>query len=310
MNDAARWPLGVARRQRLAEPLRRRAHDGERVPHLVRDRRRELARAPRASRSAPTRERAASSAAVAGALAPPRLDDVAQEEAEQRERRAEPDRRRAPVTSRPPISKDAPSQTSDSVSTSAEARRRWRRPTSAGDRDERRPHAPERCNRRAGHRADSRPARRPAQRRRSGRTTSVWRPRHTPSRATAMAAAADRGGTPLGLDCPRKEVPHEHCSPHRRRFRSCCAFADLNAYVVWQYGYSGFLELATANAATIAVLVDLTIAPQLRHASGCGATHAGAASPSSPYLAVTALLGSIGPLLYVLINGRKAELPA
>jgi hypothetical protein len=32
----------VARRQRLAEPLGRGAHDGQRVPHLVRDRRREL----------------------------------------------------------------------------------------------------------------------------------------------------------------------------------------------------------------------------------------------------------------------------
>ena len=38
------------------------------------------------------------------------------------------------------------------------------------------------------------------------------------------------------------------------------AFADLNAYVVWQYGYLGFLQLATANSATIAALVDLTIA--------------------------------------------------
>jgi hypothetical protein len=87
------------------------------------------------------------------------------------------------------------------------------------------------------------------------------------------------------------------------------AFADLNAYVVWHYGYSGFLELATANAATIAVLVDLTIALSFisiwmwRDARRRGITVV-------PYLAVTALLGSIGPLLYVLINGRKAELPA
>jgi len=87
------------------------------------------------------------------------------------------------------------------------------------------------------------------------------------------------------------------------------AFADLNFYVVSQYGYSGFLELATANAATIAVLVDLTIALSFisvwmwRDARRRGITVV-------PYLAVTALLGSIGPLLYVLINGRKAELPA
>ena len=87
------------------------------------------------------------------------------------------------------------------------------------------------------------------------------------------------------------------------------AFADLNAYVVWQYGYTGFLELATANAATTAVLVDLTIALSFvavwmwRDARRRGITVVS-------YLAVTALLGSIGPLLYLVINGRKAELPA
>jgi hypothetical protein len=87
------------------------------------------------------------------------------------------------------------------------------------------------------------------------------------------------------------------------------AFADLNAYVVWQYGYMGFWELATANAATIAVMVDLTIALGFvtvwmwRDARRRGIALA-------PYLALTALLGSIGPLLYVVVHGRKAELPA
>jgi len=87
------------------------------------------------------------------------------------------------------------------------------------------------------------------------------------------------------------------------------AFADLNFYVVSQYGYSGFLELATANAATVAVLVDLTLALTFvsiwmwRDARRRGITVA-------PFLAVTALLGSIGPLLYLVIHGRKADLPA
>ena len=87
------------------------------------------------------------------------------------------------------------------------------------------------------------------------------------------------------------------------------AFADLNFDVVSQYGYSGFLELATANAATVAVLVDLTIALTFvsiwmwRDARRRGITVA-------PFLAVTALLGSIGPLLYLVIHGRKADLPA
>ena len=87
------------------------------------------------------------------------------------------------------------------------------------------------------------------------------------------------------------------------------AFADLNAYVVWHYGYSGFLELATANAATIAVLVDLTIALSFvavwmwRDARRRGVTVV-------PFLALTAVLGSVGPLLYLVVHGRKAELPA
>jgi hypothetical protein len=85
------------------------------------------------------------------------------------------------------------------------------------------------------------------------------------------------------------------------------AFADLNAYVVWQYGYVGFWQLATANAATIAALVDLTIALGLvtvwmwRDASRRGVS-------LLPYLALTATLGSIGPLLYLVVHGREAKL--
>jgi hypothetical protein len=85
------------------------------------------------------------------------------------------------------------------------------------------------------------------------------------------------------------------------------AFADLNAYVVWEYGYLGFLQLATANSATIAALVDLTIALSLvtvwmwRDARRRGVSLV-------PYLALTATLGSIGPLLYLVIHGREAKL--
>ena len=85
------------------------------------------------------------------------------------------------------------------------------------------------------------------------------------------------------------------------------AFAGLNAYVVWQYGYLGFWRLVTANAATIAAMVDLTIALALvtvwmwRDARARGVSLA-------PYLLLTATLGSIGPLLYLVLNGRKAEL--
>ena len=85
------------------------------------------------------------------------------------------------------------------------------------------------------------------------------------------------------------------------------AFADLNAYVVWQYGYGGFLQLVTANAATVAVFVDLTIALLMvcawmwRDARRRGIRFA-------PYMALTLVLGSMGPLLYLVVHGREAQL--
>src|SRR5262245_29366025 len=84
------------------------------------------------------------------------------------------------------------------------------------------------------------------------------------------------------------------------------AFAGLNLYVVEQYGYLGFWQLVTANAATIAAMVDLTIALTLvtvwmwRDARARGIVLV-------PYLVLTATLGSIGPLLYLLLHGRAAS---
>ncbi|HVN84121.1 MAG TPA: DUF2834 domain-containing protein [Candidatus Binatia bacterium] len=75
-------------------------------------------------------------------------------------------------------------------------------------------------------------------------------------------------------------------------------FLALNAYVVYQYGYVGFLELVTANAATAAALVDLVIALSLvtiwmvRDARERGVS-------SIPYVILTVVLGSVGPLLYL-----------
>ena len=75
-------------------------------------------------------------------------------------------------------------------------------------------------------------------------------------------------------------------------------FLALNAYVVYQYGYVGFLELVTANAATTAVLVDLVIALSLvtvwmvRDARERGVS-------SIAYVILTLTLGSVGPLLYL-----------
>src|SRR5438128_10009636 len=76
-------------------------------------------------------------------------------------------------------------------------------------------------------------------------------------------------------------------------------FAALNAYVVYQYGYVGFFRLVLANAATVAALVDLTIALSLvtlwmwqdSREPGIGFV---------PYMILTLTPRSIGPLCYLI----------
>ena len=83
-------------------------------------------------------------------------------------------------------------------------------------------------------------------------------------------------------------------------------FSALNAYVLYQYGYGGFVELVTANAATVALLVDVTIALTLvalwmwNDAKRRGIS-------ALPYLGLTLVFGSIGPLLYLLRTAGQAE---
>ena len=87
-------------------------------------------------------------------------------------------------------------------------------------------------------------------------------------------------------------------------------FAVLNAYVLYLYGYGGFVELATANLATIAVLVDLTIALSLVSVWMWNDAKRRGIS-ALPYLAVTLVLGSIGPLLYLLrTSGQESSVAA
>jgi len=82
-------------------------------------------------------------------------------------------------------------------------------------------------------------------------------------------------------------------------------FCVLNAYVIYQYGYGGFVELAMANAATVALLVDLTIALSLVAVWMWNDAKARGIS-ALPYLGLTLVFGSIGPLLYLLrIAGRR-----
>ena len=85
-------------------------------------------------------------------------------------------------------------------------------------------------------------------------------------------------------------------------------FAALNAYCFYTFGTAGFLNAALANAATVAVFIDLVIALTMvavwmvRDAAQRGAT-------VLPYLLLTLFMGSIGPLIY-LIGRFRAENPS
>ncbi len=76
-------------------------------------------------------------------------------------------------------------------------------------------------------------------------------------------------------------------------------FVALNAFVVWHYGYVGFLREVLSSLPGIAVFVDLCIALTLvgvwmwndARARGIGV---------APYLVAGLFLGSAGPLAYLL----------
>jgi len=82
-------------------------------------------------------------------------------------------------------------------------------------------------------------------------------------------------------------------------------FSAFTAYVIWQYGYFGLFERGLADTAMIQLSIDLVIALSLvtlwmvRDARERGAT-------VLPYVLVTLVLGSIGPLLY-LISRERAQ---
>jgi uncharacterized protein DUF2834 len=130
----------------------------------------------------------------------------------------------------------------------------------------------------------------------------------TPHLAATIASIrkASRFGTQLGV-AGRREDSHMSNKTRIALGAVLFAFADLNAYVVWKYGYVGFLQLVMANAATIAAVVDMTIALSLVAVWLFRDAKARGISPL-PYLALTATLGSIGPLLYLIVHGRRPAL--
>ncbi len=86
-------------------------------------------------------------------------------------------------------------------------------------------------------------------------------------------------------------------------------FVALNAYVVYHYGYLGFVQAALSNLAGIAVMVDLAIAVSLIAVWMWTDARRRGLNPA-PYLVLSLFLGSVGPLAYLLrIAGRRADEP-
>ena len=81
----------------------------------------------------------------------------------------------------------------------------------------------------------------------------------------------------------------------------------MNAYAVYLYGYLGFFRMVFANFAGYAAFVDLLIALVLIMVwIGDDARRRGVSG--LPYIVLTIALGSIGPLLYLILRfGDRTE---
>ena len=86
-------------------------------------------------------------------------------------------------------------------------------------------------------------------------------------------------------------------------------FAALNVYVLSEHSIVELFELVLANSATTLAFVDLLIALSLVSVWIWQDARAHDTSPW-PYLIITALTGSIGPLLYLLRLPADSRAPA
>ena len=86
-------------------------------------------------------------------------------------------------------------------------------------------------------------------------------------------------------------------------------FSALTAYAIYQHGYLGFVDAALANAWTVQLSIDLVLALSFVMVwMWNDARDRGIAA--LPYVLVTLVLGSIGPLLYLFRRERDDLVPA
>ena len=82
-------------------------------------------------------------------------------------------------------------------------------------------------------------------------------------------------------------------------------FVAFTAYAVFTYGYSAFFPLFLSNAIGLQVFADLVISLSLISAWVISDARSRGVSPL-PYLGLTLVLGSIGPLLYLVMRPDEA----
>jgi hypothetical protein len=75
----------------------------------------------------------------------------------------------------------------------------------------------------------------------------------------------------------------------------------MDAYSVYLYGYVGFFRMILANFAGVTAFVDLVIALVLIIV-WMGDDARGRNVSAIPYLVLTIALGSVGPLLYLILR--------
>lgn len=80
------------------------------------------------------------------------------------------------------------------------------------------------------------------------------------------------------------------------------AFFALTAVAVWHHGLTGIFELALSSFGGAQVLVDLVIALSLFLVWMWRDAQASGRNPW-PWIVLTLLAGSFGPLLYLIIRG-------
>ncbi|MCW5890147.1 MAG: DUF2834 domain-containing protein [bacterium] len=86
-------------------------------------------------------------------------------------------------------------------------------------------------------------------------------------------------------------------------------FLALTGYAVYHHGYLAFFDFQAMNAIQLQIFVDLAIALGFVTVWMWNDSRARGIAVM-PYLVATLLLGSIGPLLYLLRREARATVPA